>query len=100
MDAAERRHSTGAEDLPAIVFAPARPDIRADHRDGVVFEVRRASDGGLALDFGQQWHQHSALGILTDFGAAGVGSWDDTKQLVGDIGGAAKSVWHGVTSLF
>lgn len=51
-------------------------------------------------DFGQQWHQHGALGILTDFGAAGVGTWDDTKQIAGDIGGAAKSVWHGITSLF
>ena len=51
-------------------------------------------------DFGQQWHQHGVLGIVTDFGAAGVGTWDDTKQLVGDIGGAAKSVWHGITSLF
>ena len=51
-------------------------------------------------DFGQQWHQHGALGIVTDFGAAGVGTWDDTKQLVGDIGGAATGVWHGITSLF
>lgn len=51
-------------------------------------------------DFGQQWHQHGVLGIATDFGAAGVGTWDDTKGLVGDIGGAAKSVWHGITSLF
>jgi uncharacterized protein YukE len=51
-------------------------------------------------DFGQQWHQHGVLGIATDFGAAGVGTWDDTKQLAGDIGGAAKSAWHGITSLF
>jgi hypothetical protein len=51
-------------------------------------------------DFGQQWHQHGVLGIATDFGAAGVGTWDDTKGLVGDIGGAAKGVWHGITSLF
>jgi len=51
-------------------------------------------------DFGQQWHQHGALGIITDFGAAGVGTWDDTKHLAGDIGHAASSVWHGITSLF
>ncbi len=51
-------------------------------------------------DFGQQWHQHGVLGIATDFGAAGVGARDDTKGLVGDIGGAAKGVWHGITSLF
>jgi len=51
-------------------------------------------------DFGQQWHQHGVLGIATHFGAAGVGTWDDTKGLVGDIGGAAKSVWHDITSLF
>jgi uncharacterized protein YukE len=51
-------------------------------------------------DFGQQWHQHGVLGIATDFGAAGVGTWDDTKGLVGDIGGAATSAWHGITSLF
>jgi SseB protein N-terminal domain len=31
------------------VFAPARPDVRADHRDGMVFEVRRASDGELVM---------------------------------------------------
>ncbi|HTS99691.1 MAG TPA: hypothetical protein VMI33_24025 [Streptosporangiaceae bacterium] len=51
-------------------------------------------------DFGAQWHQHGVLGIVTDFGAAGVGTWDDTKQLVGDAGHAASSVWHGITSLF
>ena len=49
MDAAERRHAGGSADLPAIVFAPARPDVRPDHRDGMVFEVRRASDGELAM---------------------------------------------------
>lgn len=49
MDAADGRPAGGSADLPAIVFAPARPDIRADHRDGMVFEVRRASDGELAL---------------------------------------------------
>jgi uncharacterized protein YukE len=51
-------------------------------------------------DFGAQWHQHGVLGIVTDFGAAGVGTWDDTKQLAGDIGHAAGDVWHGITSLF
>lgn len=49
MHAAESRQAGGSADLPAIVFAPARPDIRPDHRDEMVFEVRRASDGGLAL---------------------------------------------------
>jgi len=51
-------------------------------------------------DFGQEWHRHGALGILTDFGAAGKSTWADTKHLVGDIGHAASSVWHGFTSLF
>jgi hypothetical protein len=51
-------------------------------------------------DFGAQWHQHGALGILTDFGAAGVGTWDDTKHLAGDVGHLAGDVWHGITSLF
>jgi len=51
-------------------------------------------------DFGQQWHEHGVLGIVTDFGAAGESTWDDTKQLAGDIGHAASSVWHGITSLF
>ena len=74
MDAAERGHAGGSADLPAIVFAPARPDVRPD--------------------------QYGVLGIATDFGAAGVGAWDDTKQLAGDIGGTAKSAWHGITSLF
>jgi uncharacterized protein YukE len=49
-------------------------------------------------DFGQQWHQHGALGIITDFGAAGVGTWDDTKQLGEDVGHVASSAWHSVTS--
>jgi uncharacterized protein YukE len=51
-------------------------------------------------DFGAQWHQHGVLGIVTDFGAAGVGTWDDTKHLAGDVGHAADDVWHGITSLF
>ena len=51
-------------------------------------------------DFGQQWHEHGALGIVTDFGAAGVGTWNDTKQLGEDVGHAASSVWHSVTSIF
>ena len=51
-------------------------------------------------DFGQQWHEHGVLGIATDFGAAGVSTWDDTKQLGEDAGHAASSVWHGITSLF
>jgi hypothetical protein len=55
-------------------------------------------------DFGQQWREHGALGIVTDFGAAGVSTWDDTKQLVGDVGHLAdnvgKSIWHGISSIF
>ena len=43
--------------------------------------------------------QYGVLGIATGFGAAGVGTWDDTKQLAGDIGGMAKSAWHGIASL-
>jgi len=51
-------------------------------------------------DFGQQWHQHGALGIVTDFGAAGVSTWDDTTHLASDVAGVASSAWHGITSLF
>jgi uncharacterized protein YukE len=51
-------------------------------------------------DFGQQWHQHGALGIVTDFGAAGVSTWDDTTHLASDVGHVASSAWHGLTSLF
>lgn len=51
-------------------------------------------------DFGQQWHEHGALGIVTDFGAAGVSTWDDTKHLASDVGNLASSAWHGITSLF
>ena len=51
-------------------------------------------------DFGQQWHQHGALGIVTDFGAAGVSTWDDTTHLASDVAGVATSAWHGITSLF
>jgi hypothetical protein len=39
----------GLPDLPEVVLAPARPDIRPGHAADVVFEVRRLSDGGRAL---------------------------------------------------
>jgi hypothetical protein len=39
----------GQADLPEIVFAPARPDVRPGHDTDVIFEVRRTSDGGRAL---------------------------------------------------
>jgi hypothetical protein len=50
-------------------------------------------------DFGAQWHQHGVLGIVTDLGAAGVGTWDDTKQLAAGVGHADGGVWHGIRSL-
>jgi hypothetical protein len=37
------------EGLPEIVVAPARPDTRPGHDGDTVFEVRRMSDGDLAL---------------------------------------------------
>ncbi len=54
----------------------------------------------LIADMPQQWDQHGALGILTDFGAAGVSTWDDTTHLASDVGSVASSAWHGITSLF
>ncbi|HTS99693.1 MAG TPA: SAV_915 family protein [Streptosporangiaceae bacterium] len=36
-------------DLPDIVFAPARPDIRPGHDADVIFEVRELADGVPAL---------------------------------------------------
>jgi uncharacterized protein YukE len=51
-------------------------------------------------DFGEQWKEHGALGIITDFGAAGQDTWNDTKHLVSDVGSLASSAWHGITSLF
>jgi uncharacterized protein YukE len=51
-------------------------------------------------DFGEQWKEHGALGIVTDFGAAGVDTWHDTEHLASDVGSLAKSAWHGITSLF
>jgi hypothetical protein len=63
VDAPDSGHVSGAADLPAIVFAPARPDVRPDHRDEMVFEVRRASDGGLVLPvFSQLDRLTAALG--------------------------------------
>jgi hypothetical protein len=53
----------------------------------------------LVADLPQQWDQHGALGIITDFGAAGVSTWDDTAHLGSDVGGLASSAWHGITSL-
>lgn len=37
------------ENLPEIVVVPAHPDVRPGHDGNVIFEVRRASDGELAL---------------------------------------------------
>jgi uncharacterized protein YukE len=51
-------------------------------------------------DFGEQWKEHGALGIVTDFGAAGVDTVKDTGHLVSDVGSLASSAWHGITSLF
>jgi hypothetical protein len=62
------------------------------------------SAGGLV---GLPWYRFTSvrgafggLGAVYDFGAAGMATWADTKQLAGDIGGAASSVWHGLTSIF
>ncbi len=38
-----------AGDVPEMVVAPARPDVREAHEGDVIFEVRRAADGGLIL---------------------------------------------------
>jgi uncharacterized protein YukE len=55
-------------------------------------------------DFGEQIHEHGWVGAFTDFGAAGVSTWDDTKQLGEDVGhlasDAGKTIWHGITSIF
>ncbi len=55
-------------------------------------------------DFGQQIHEHGWVGAFTDFGAAGVSTWDDTKQFGEDIGhlasDAGEGIWHGITSIF
>jgi uncharacterized protein YukE len=51
-------------------------------------------------DFGEQWKEHGALGIVTDFGAAGVDTVKDTGHLVSDVGNLASSAWHGISSLF
>lgn len=49
-------------------------------------------------DMPHQWDEHGALGILTDFGAAGVSTWDDTTHLASDVGHLASGVWHDATS--
>jgi uncharacterized protein YukE len=51
-------------------------------------------------DFGEQWKEHGALGIITDFGAAGEDTWNDTKHLASDVGHLASSAWSTVTSWF
>lgn len=51
-------------------------------------------------DFGEQWKEHGVLGIVTDFGAAGVDTVKDTGHLLSDVGNVASSAWHGITSLF
>jgi uncharacterized protein YukE len=54
----------------------------------------------LIADLPQQWDQHGALGLVTDFGAAGVSTWNDTAHLASDVGNLASGAWHGITSLF
>jgi hypothetical protein len=51
-------------------------------------------------DMPQQWDQRGVLGILTDFGAAGVSTQDDAKHLGSDAGHLASGARHGITSLF
>ncbi len=51
-------------------------------------------------DFGEQWKEHGALGIVTDFGTAGVDTLKDTGHLLSDVGNLASSAWHGISSLF
>jgi hypothetical protein len=41
--------AAGAGHPPEMVVAPARPDVREAHAGDVIFEVRRAADGGLIL---------------------------------------------------
>ena len=45
----EPGNGAGRGELPEIVFAPARPDVRSGHDADVIFEVRQTSDGGRAL---------------------------------------------------
>ena len=48
-------------------------------------------------DMPAQWHEHGALGILTDFGAAGVSTGNDVAHLGSDVGHLATGAWHGIT---
>jgi hypothetical protein len=70
VDPAERGHADGGADLPAIVLA-----------------------GGGGAD-GFQVVMADLLGVAAGVAAGGVVAYG-----VGGIGGAAKSVWHGITSL-
>jgi hypothetical protein len=90
VDPAERGHADGGADLPAIVLAGGggADGFQVVMADLLGVAAGVAAGGVVAYgvgdyvhnyieDFGQQWHQHGVLGI----------------------GGAAKSVWHGITSL-
>jgi uncharacterized protein YukE len=48
-------------------------------------------------DMPEQWREHGALGILTDFGAAGVSTGHDVAHLGSDVGHLATGAWHGIT---
>jgi SseB protein N-terminal domain len=74
------------EGQPEVVIAPAHPDVRAGHRGDVIFEVRRASDGELALPVfstvsrlvevlghEQPWVALPLRNVQQIMGAAGVG---------------------------
>jgi hypothetical protein len=50
-------------------------------------------------DMPKQWDEYGVLGIATDFGAAGVSTWHDTKHLGSDVGHLASSAWHGANVL-
>jgi hypothetical protein len=77
--------SGGGIGLPAIVFAPARPDVRPGHADDVIFEVHQTGDGGrvlpvfttigqlvFALGSRQPWVALPLANIQRIMGAAGV----------------------------
>jgi SseB protein N-terminal domain len=47
--ASETGEDPAGGDLPEMVIAPARPDIRQGHDGDVIFEVRELSGGGRAM---------------------------------------------------
>ncbi len=67
----------------------------------VVIGATGLIDHSLHEHWSEDIHDHGVVGgVLTGSGHVLSETYDDGKRLIGDVGDAGKSVWHGIKSLF